>query len=97
MTTTPHQGDFQPHVGKLFHFDGWHGTLRLALIETGPETGTQQATRVPFTLIFHGPRNDILPEGFRSATAETGERFALYVMPIHTIPSDRQDYQAVFN
>jgi len=91
------QDDFMPHVGKLFHCDGWHGALRLAQVDAGDVTGAPQMPRPPFTLIFHGPRNDILREGFHTVSSETGERFEFYLMPIHTVTPDRQEYQAIFN
>ncbi len=89
--------DFAPHVGKSFRFEGWHGTLRLASAEQGRERGNPAVTRDPFILIFHGPRGDVLPQGLYTATVEDGARFDFYVMPIHTVAPDRQEYQAVFS
>lgn len=97
MSDTARPDDFTPHVGGMFRFDGWHGALRLVVVETGRVTGAPPATRAAFTLIFHGPRGDILREGLHTAEAETGDRFTFYIMPIHTPAPDRQDYQAVFN
>jgi hypothetical protein len=55
------------------------------------------AERMPFTLTFHGPVGDLLPEGFYPAEAEGGAVLEFYVIPVHTPSGDRQDYQAVFN
>lgn len=89
--------DFAPHVGKRFRFEGWHGTLDLAaaiLHHTAAAPGT---VRTPFTLLFHGPVGDILPEGLYRADIEDGPTFELYIMPIHTVAPGRQEYQAMFN
>lgn len=97
MSDMPRLDDFTPHVGGLFRFDGWHGALRLAVVEPGRVAGASPTPRTPFTLIFHGPRGDILREGLHTAETETGARFTFYIMPIHTPAPDRQEYQVVFN
>jgi hypothetical protein len=89
--------DFAPHVGKRFRFQGWHSALRLAMIDVPHHAGMPGATRAPFTLIFHGAVDDILPEGLYRADVEDGPSFEIYVMPIHTTAPGRQEYQAVFN
>jgi hypothetical protein len=89
--------DFQPHVGATFRFEGWDGTLRLATIETQSPPGWPAALPPPFTLIFHGVRGDVLPEGVHTAQAADGTRFTFHIMPIHTVAPDRQDYQVAFN
>jgi hypothetical protein len=55
------------------------------------------ASRAPFTLRFHGPVGDILPEGLYRTVIEDGPSLEIYIMPIHTVAPGRQDYQAVFN
>lgn len=97
MTTVPRHGDFAPYVGLAFRFDGWHGSLRLSAIEMGRNPGLPDLPSAPYTLIFAGPRDDILAAGLYETTAEDGTRFAFYIMPIHTPAPDRQEYQAVFN
>jgi hypothetical protein len=82
--------DFVPYVNKQFRFAGWHGTLRLTRIDCANSPR-------PFTLLFQGPADDILPEGLYAATVDDAQRFEFYIMPIHTPEADRQDYQAVFN
>jgi hypothetical protein len=89
--------DFAPYVDKPFRFAGWHGSLRLSRIELPARPVPANAERATFTLIFQGVRGDVLPEGMRTATAEDGSSFEIYIMPIHTPSPDRQDYQAVFN
>lgn len=97
MTSLPQSDDFTPHVNKLFRFEGRHHSLRLAEVEVGNLPNSQQVDRKPFTLVFHGPKGDVMPEGFYAAEVEGGTRFDLYVIPIHTPAPDRQEYQSVFN
>ncbi len=89
--------DFSPHLNKLFRFEGRHQVLRLAAVDVTDWPDMPDHLRQPFTLIFHGPRGDVMPEGFYQAEVEDGARFELYVIPIHTTAPERQDYQAVFN
>ena len=91
-----HEG-FAPHVGKRFRFDGWHGALHLASIDVHAHGGMPETARTPFTLVFHGPAGDLLPEGLYRTEIEDGPTLEIYVIPIHTAASGRQDYQAVFN
>ncbi|QAU46353.1 DUF6916 family protein [Bradyrhizobium guangzhouense] len=97
MTSSPQHEDFTPHLHKLFRFEGHHHPLRLAQIDVSDLPHSPELTHKPFTLVFHGPRQGVMPEGFYAAEVEDGPRFDLYVIPIHTRAPDRQDYQAVFN
>jgi hypothetical protein len=89
--------DFMPHVGKQMRFEGWQGTLRLAAIDLHPQAAAPGFAVTPFTLLFHGPVGDILPEGMYRADIEDGPSFEFYIMPIHTAVPGRQEYQVVFN
>jgi hypothetical protein len=84
-------------VNKQFHFEGWHGTLRLDRIDRPQMTNWPEHVRPPFTLIFAGLRDDVMAEGFCTAIVDGAPRFEFYIMPIHTPAADRQEYQAVFN
>jgi hypothetical protein len=97
MIEQPTPDTFTPHLHKSFRFAGWSGALRLARIDTGNSRGATAGARPPFTLIFHGPSDDVLPEGLYTAEPETGTAVMLHIMPIHTAAADRQEYQAVFN
>jgi len=97
MIGQPTSDAFAPHLHKSFRFAGWSGTLRLARIDVGNGRGAAAGARAPFTLIFHAPRGDVLPEGLYTAEPETGTAIVLHIMPIHTAAADRQEYQAVFN
>ena len=95
MTIASQHQDFASFVGKPFDFEGQHVVLRLASIDV--KQPHANADRTPFTLIFHGPAGDVLPEGLYRTHIEGGGISDLYVMPIHSVESDRQAYQAVFN
>ena len=86
---------FQPYSGQTLRVrDGRHA-LTLASIDAGaPQPGWERA---PFNLIFQGPPDDLLPEGFYVLEADGGDVFDLYLIPIHTAAPGRQDYQAAFN
>jgi hypothetical protein len=97
MISLSQHEDFTPHLNKLFRFEGRHHALRLAGVDVVDLPHSPDTQRKPFTLIFHGPKGDVMPEGLYAAEVEDGARFELYVIPIHTRAPDRQDYQAVFN
>lgn len=89
--------DFQPHVDREFRFYGQPQVLRLSRIDVTDRSPLPGADYRAFTLIFTGPRGDVLPEGLYAVEAEGGARFEFYILPIHTPSADRQEYQAVFN
>lgn len=92
--------DFKPHLNKTFKVrDGRHAFLLANIQEHAVlEADMPKVNRMPFTLIFRGPPNDILPAGLFDFDIEGEETsFTLYVMPIHTLFAGQQDYQASFN
>ena len=90
---------FRPHVAKVFRVRGRRHDLTLTALEEFDvsEAQRQLVPRPPFSLIFAGPPGDVLPECEYSFEVEGGATFEFYVMPIHTLARDRQDYQAAFN
>jgi hypothetical protein len=90
---------FRPHVAKVFRVRGGRHELTLTALDEFDVSEAQRRLmpRPPFTLIFAGPRGDVLPEGEYAFEVEGGATFAFYVMPINTLARDRQDYQAAFN
>ncbi len=86
--------DFEPHVGKAFHFAGQPIALRLDRLERHRRIAGIE--RQPFSLTFHGPAGQVMPEGPYQAQPDGGEAHEIYIIPIHTPARDRQDYQAVF-
>ncbi|MGD0104330.1 MAG: hypothetical protein ABSC06_09860 [Rhodopila sp.] len=97
MAALSQHQDFARFIGKRFEFAGQQLVLRLAAVDVKRPYPAAVAARTPFTLIFHGPADAILPEGQYRAHIEGDAIADLYVMPIHTIERDRQAYQAVFN
>jgi hypothetical protein len=90
--------EFEPHVGKLFHFRGTRYALPLDRIVSDGKPIAPGAKRQPFILIFRGPKEgEFLPEGLYECEVEGGPTYHLYVNPIHTPQSNRQEYQAAFN
>ena len=89
--------DFIAHVGKTVTPKGQHRALTLVSVDTEPRPGRNGPTREPFTLILRGARDDVLPEGLYDVAVQNGPEFALYIIPIHTVARDRQNYQVVFN
>ena len=90
--------DFEPHVGRLFRFEGTPHAFPLDRIDTYAGELPDYVERRPFTLIFHGPKpGAVMAEGLYACAVEGGGRFELYVAPIHTPETDRQDYQSAFN
>lgn len=90
--------DFKAHVGKMFRFLGTPHALPLDRISSLREEIPPGGKRIPFTLIFVGPRSqDHLPEGLYDCEIEDGPTYRIHVTPIHTLSRERQEYQAVFN
>ena len=95
MYDTLSAAQFTPHVGKNFQPRGWQGTLELISVDSKPNWGGR--TEPPFNLLFRGPRNDVLQEGYYAFDVADGPAFEFYIMPIATSALSHQDYQAVFN
>ena len=91
--------DFRPHIDRDFRIPGWPHPMKLAAVDTGGTKGgpVEGLRRESFNLIFRGPPGEIMREGFYTLQLEGGPWFNLYIMPIQTAGSDRQDYQALFN
>ncbi len=87
--------DFDGRVGKAVTPKGQHRVLTLADVQRLPRWDGMP--REPFLLILHGPPGDVLPEGKYDVELEEGQEFTLYIVPIHTVALERQDYQVAFN
>jgi hypothetical protein len=84
------------HLGKTVTPKGQHRALTLVSVDTSGSRGSDGTTE-PFTLILCGPPDDVLPEGLYEVALEDQADFALYIIPVHTVARDRQNYQVVFN
>ena len=89
--------DFLAHVGKTLAPKGQPIVLTLVSVNITEWPGWDGRQRKPFTLILRGSSSGVLPEGLYEVAVEEGPAFVLYIIPIHTAPGDRQDYQVVFN
>ena len=89
--------DFAAHVGRTLRPAGYDLALTLVALDRHRHPGWEARERQPFSLILSGPREPVLPEGFRRVAIDGGPSLLLYVIPIFTVARDRQDYQIVFN
>ena len=89
--------DFAAHVGKTLTPRGQPIGLTLVSVNVTELPGWDDRQRKPFTLILRGSSSGVLPEGLYEVAMEAGPAFELYIIPIHTVAGDRQDYQVVFN
>lgn len=85
---------FSSHVDGRFQVGETELFLTLVKVEVGQGAADQ---RVPFSLIFAGPKSPWAPENIWAMRAPDGVVYDIYIAPIHTPNPDRQDYQAVFN
>lgn len=90
---------FDSHVGQAFRVESDDLTLVLTRVERRVMQAWEAAAmpRAPFTLVFRGPADAVLPEGAQTLVAAAGPAYDLYIIPTHTPSADYQDYQAVFN
>ncbi len=89
---------FSPYVHDLFRTEWSGGEVEIELDEVEPHPGGAigGSPREPFTLIFLGPRDTMLPEGmYTLAHADLGT-VEIYLIPIASM-GDRQAYQSIFN
>ena len=97
MAATLTAEDFAPLIGKQVTAQGHAGALSLVSVNQHAQPASADLPRSPFTLIFTGPAEPILPEGLHEVTFEDGPAFLIYISPIFTPARTTQDYQAVFN
>lgn len=94
--------DFEPYLGHTFNVQNIDIAVSLRLIEI--EDSAQHRDWPanlprPFVMIFAGPPERILLEGYRILQAPGGATFQLYVIPImtHDPATNGQHYQVVIN
>jgi hypothetical protein len=89
---------FAQYVGQAFRVEGGRHVLALDKVDLiARQPWHEEVGLTPFTLIFSGPPGDVLAEGLHTIALEDGAAYTLYLIPIHTPATGRQDYQAVFN
>lgn len=89
---------FTPHVNTTFRVQNEGATFELELTEVEPhkQGPPTEGMRRPFTLIFKGPKDHVLPEGLHQLQNSATGPLPLYVIPIISM-GDCQSYQVVFN
>jgi hypothetical protein len=83
---------FAPAVGETFAVDGESGaTVELILAEAAPHEGGPASPQEPFSLLFHGPADPLLPQAtYRFQHGELG------AMEIFIVPLGRDEHSAVY-
>ena len=102
MLETFEVGTFAPRIGEAFRIEAdGSGWVETTLIEATPLGGGGDGDaevagrRAPFSLVFRGPRDRVLPQRiYRLAHAEMGE-FELFLVPIGP-DGEGMRYEAVF-
>jgi hypothetical protein len=96
MTESISHKNFSGHLNALFRVDMAETSLELELVEVEVGKPIDPSLREPFTLIFQGPKDSILPEGAYNVSNDGAGSFELYIIPIVS-PVALQSYQVIFN
>ena len=96
MTESISHENFSGHLNASFRIDVAETSLELELVEVEVGKSIDPSLREPFTLIFQGPKDSILPEGIYNVSNDGAGSFDLYIIPIVS-PGDLQSYQVIFN
>ena len=88
---------FAGRLGETFRVDDDSGVvdLRLASAEAGNDRPAKPEERTPFSIVFVGPREPILPQRIYRFAHEGLGTFELFIVPIGPDESGMQ-YEAVF-
>jgi uncharacterized protein DUF6916 len=90
--------DFSGRLGETFTVPAEGGPpieLELASATPGPGADSASERRAPFSLIFHGPLEPIMPQATYSLEHADLEGLAIFMVPIGPAGESMQ-YQAVF-
>lgn len=88
---------FSPHLNSTFliRVEGRAFELELTEVEVGERGSRPEEFRLPFVLIFKGPKDAVLPEGEYSVENDATGTLELYVIPIVST-GEQQAYQVVY-
>jgi hypothetical protein len=87
---------FRPRVGERFRLDAEPAfDVELVEVETVGERPFESSGRVPFSLVFRGPLEPVLPQRIYRFENEALGAFELFVVPIGR-GEDGVLYEAVF-
>jgi len=86
---------FAPHLGTRFQVQQDGLPIALELFEATPYAEQPASGRVPFSVMFRGPNQPVLPQRIYTLAHATLGEFALFLVPIG--PDDQgMRYEAVF-
>lgn len=89
--------DFSPLQGGHFELNvGDQGLLALSLIEANALTPHLSAVRAPFSLVFEGPAQPLLPQATYGMTHPSLGPLDIFLVPVARSPAGIR-YEAVFN
>jgi len=102
MLETFTRDTFAPHLDQRFQLEHPGGMVEIELVEltdlsskTSPQPPPQRVKRVPFSIVFRGPRDPILVQQiFKLSHSRLGE-FELFLVPIGRDANGTR-YEAVF-
>lgn len=86
--------DFAGRVGERFRLDAGERALELVLEECA-RLGEPALERVPFSLLFRGPREPVLAQRIYPLVHDELGRFELFLVPVAQ-DDDGTRYEAVF-
>ena len=88
---------FAPLQGQLFELHaGGDGTVPVALIEANALTSQPGAARAPFSLVFEGPAEPLLPQAIYGLAHPALAPLDIFLVPVARSPAGIR-YEAVFN
>ncbi len=89
--------DFAAHSGSryLLRFAGAAEPIALELVEVNAGHGPRRGGR-PFSLVFRGPRNPVLPQAQYRLEHEAMGALDIFLVPI-ALDAQGLSYEAVFN
>jgi hypothetical protein len=96
MTTQLNRAVFAGREGETFRIR----TTAPEAIETtlAEVTASPPEKERPFSILFHGPIDPVLPQGTYEFEHESLGTFTLFIVPVGPDPSrQRMQYEAVFN
>lgn len=92
---------FAPRLGEIFQLDAEGVPLELELVEAEAVGGAlAEGRRAPFSIVFRGPPDPVLPQRVYPMTHDTLGAFDLFLVPIGPEPGAPPPapmrYEAVF-
>jgi hypothetical protein len=86
---------FAERVGETFRVGDGAEAVEMELLEANEAPGRSEAVRVPFSIVFRGPVEPVLPQRTYRFEHDALGVFELFIVPIGPDESGMQ-YEAVF-